>query len=279
MIKFEHTIFALPFAIMSAFLAAETLPSWSKLGWILVAMVGARSCAMSFNRLADAEIDTQNPRTKRRAIPAGLLRKSEVWVFTIFSSLLLVVAAYQLNPLAFKLSPVALATVMLYSYTKRFTSMSHLWLGLSLSIAPIGAWIAIKGQFDVLPLLLGLAVMLWTAGFDIIYACQDLDFDRRRGLYSIPAQFGIYAALWISTALHVIAVILLVVIWHVSPLGLIYLVGVGLVSAILIYEHAIVKPHDLSRVNLAFFTLNGAVSLILMFLTVADVLMATWSML
>jgi 4-hydroxybenzoate polyprenyltransferase len=279
MIKFEHTIFALPFAIMSAFLAAETLPSWSKLGWILVAMVGARSCAMSFNRLADAEIDTQNPRTKRRAIPAGLLRKSEVWVFTIFSSLLLVVAAYQLNPLAFKLSPVALATVMLYSYTKRFTSMSHLWLGLSLSIAPIGAWIAIKGQFDVLPLLLGLAVMLWTAGFDIIYACQDLDFDRRRGLYSIPAQFGIYAALWISTALHVITAILLVVIWHVSPLGLIYLVGVGLVSAILIYEHAIVKPHDLSRVNLAFFTLNGAVSLILMFLTVADVLMATWSML
>ena len=279
MIKFEHTIFALPFAIMSAFLAAETLPSWSKLGWILVAMVGARSCAMSFNRLADAEIDTQNPRTKRRAIPAGLLRKSEVWVFTIFSSLLLVVAAYQLNPLAFKLSPVALATVMLYSYTKRFTSMSHLWLGLSLSIAPIGAWIAIKGQFDVLPLFLGLAVMLWAAGFDIIYACQDLDFDRRRGLHSIPAQFGIYAALWISMALHVITVILLVVIWHVSPLGLIYLVGVGLVSAILIYEHAIVKPHDLSRVNLAFFTLNGAVSLILMFLTVADVLMATWSML
>jgi len=276
MIKFEHTIFALPFAIMSAFLAAETLPSWSKLGWILVAMVGARSCAMSFNRLADAEIDTQNPRTRRRAIPAGLLRKSEVWVFTIFSSLLLVVAAYQLNPLAFKLSPVALATVMLYSYTKRFTSMSHLWLGLSLSIAPIGAWIAIKGQFDVLPLLLGLAVMLWTAGFDIIYACQDFDFDRRRGLYSIPAQFGIYAALWISTALHVITVILLVVIWHVSPLGLIYLVGVGLVSAILIYEHAIVKPYDLSRVNLAFFTLNGAVSLILMFLAVADVLIATW---
>ena len=278
MIKFEHTVFALPFAIMSAFLASETLPSWSKLGWILVAMVGARSCAMSFNRLADAEIDTQNPRTKRRAIPAGLLRKSEVWAFTIFSSLLLVVAAHQLNPLAFNLSPVALATIMLYSYTKRFTSMSHLWLGLSLSIAPIGAWIAIKGQFDVLPLLLGLVVMLWTAGFDIIYACQDLDFDRRQGLYSIPAQFGIYSALWISTALHVITVILLVVIWYISPLGLIYLVGVGLVSVILIYEHAIVKPHDLSRVNLAFFTLNGAVSLILMFLAVADVLMATWPM-
>ena len=278
MIKFEHTVFALPFAIMSAFLASETLPSWSKLGWILVAMVGARSCAMSFNRLADAEIDTQNPRTKRRAIPAGLLRKSEVWAFTIFSSLLLVVAAHQLNPLAFNLSPVALSTIMLYSYTKRFTSMSHLWLGLSLSIAPIGAWIAIKGQFDVLPLLLGLVVMLWTAGFDIIYACQDLDFDRRQGLYSIPAQFGIYSALWISTALHVITVILLVVIWYVSPLGLIYLGGVGLVSVILIYEHAIVKPHDLSRVNLAFFTLNGAVSLILMFLAVADVLMATWPM-
>ena len=278
MIKFEHTVFALPFAIMSAFLASETPPSWSELGWILVAMVGARSCAMSFNRLADAEIDTQNPRTKRRAIPAGLLRKSEVWAFTIFSSLLLVVAAHQLNPLAFNLSPVALATIMLYSYTKRFTSMSHLWLGLSLSIAPIGAWIAIKGQFDVLPLLLGLVVMLWTAGFDIIYACQDLDFDRRQGLYSIPAQFGIYSALWISTALHVITVILLVVIWYISPLGLIYLGGVGLVSVILIYEHVIVKPHDLSRVNLAFFRLNGAVSLILMFLAVADVLTATWPM-
>ena len=272
MIKFEHTIFALPFAIMSAFVASDGLPAWDKIGWILVAMVGARSCAIAFNRLADAKIDKANPRTAIRAIPTGKIGKKEVWVFTLVSAALLVFAAYKLNRLAFALSPVALAVIMGYSYTKRFTSLSHLWLGISLSIAPIGAWIAIKGRFDWTPMLIGLAVLLWTAGFDIIYACQDLDFDRRHGLYSIPTRFGIRGALWLSSALHVVTVAILIAIAPLTGFGILYLVGVGIVSIILIYEHVIVKPNDLSRVNLAFFTLNGMVSLVLMALSVADIL-------
>ncbi len=275
MIKFEHTIFALPFAVMSAFLASEGLPDWPKLCWIVLAMVGARSCAMAFNRLVDAEIDRHNPRTQMRAIPAGLLRRVDVAIFTLFSAILLVVSAYQLNPLAFKLSPIALAAIMLYSYTKRFTALAHLWLGLSLSMAPIGAWIAIKGQFDLVPLLLGLAVMLWTAGFDVIYACQDFDFDKSLGLHSIPVKFGIRSALWISSSLHVGTVFTLIVIGWISQLSWIYLIGVCTVAVILVYEHSIVKPNDLSRVNLAFFTLNGAVSLILMALAVADVMLVS----
>ena len=270
MIKFEHTIFMLPFAIMSAFIASDGFPPLDKLGWILVAMVGARSCAMAFNRLADAEIDKANPRTSMRAIPAGLIAKGAVWGFTLVSAALLVFAAYNLNPLAFALSPVALVVIMGYSYTKRFTSLSHLWLGLSLSIAPIGAWIAVKGQFNWTPTLLGLAVLLWTAGFDIIYACQDFDFDRKHRLHSIPAKFGIRPALWISSVLHVVMVALLIGVTLLTDLGIIYLVGVGIVIVILIYEHAIVKPNDLSRVNLAFFTLNGMVSLVLMALSVVD---------
>ena len=272
MIKFEHTIFMLPFAIMSAFLASDGLPALDKFVWILVAMVGARSGAMAFNRLADAEIDKVNPRTSMRAIPAGLITKGAVWGFTLVSAALLVFAAYNLNPLAFALSPVALMVIMGYSYTKRFTSLSHLWLGTSLSIAPIGAWIAIKGQFDWTPILLGLAVLLWTAGFDIIYACQDFDFDRTNRLYSIPAKFGIESALWISSVLHIVMVAVLIGIMLLTDLGVVYLVGVGIVIVILIYEHAIVKPNDLSRVNLAFFTLNGMVSLVLMALSVVDMI-------
>ncbi len=260
----------LPFAIMSAFIASDGLPALDKLGWILVAMVGARSCAMAFNRLADAKIDKANPRTSMRALPAGLITTGAVWGFTLVSAALLVFAAYNLNPLAFALSPVALVVIMGYSYTKRFTSLSHLWLGTSLSIAPIGAWIAIKGQFDWPPMLLGLAVLLWTAGFDIIYACQDFDFDREHRLHSIPAKFGVRPALWISSVLHVVMVALLIGVTLLTDLGVIYLVGVGVVIIILIYEHAIVKPNDLSRVNLAFFTLNGVVSLVLMVLSVVD---------
>lgn len=273
MIKFEHTIFALPFAIMSAFIAAEGLPPLSKLGWILVAMVGARSCAMAFNRLADAEIDSENPRTAMRAIPAGLITKGSVWVFTLVSAGLLVFAAWQLNPLAFALSPVALAVIMGYSYAKRFTSLSHLWLGLALSISPVGAWIAITGRFDWTPIILCCVVLLWTAGFDIIYACQDVNFDRKHGLHSIPARLGIRWALWISSALHVIAVLLLFYIPFLTELGVFYYIGVGIVILIFIYEHAIVKPNDLSRVNLAFFTLNGMISLVLMVLSIADILL------
>ena len=270
MIKFEHTVFMLPFAIMSAFIASDGFPKLNKLGWILVAMVGARSCAMAFNRLADAEIDKANPRTSMRAIPAGLIAKGAVWAFTLVSAALLVFAAYNLNQLAFVLSPVALVVIMGYSYTKRFTSLSHIWLGISLSIAPIGAWIAIKGQFDWTPMLLGLAVLLWTSGFDVIYACQDFDFDRKQRLHSIPAKFGIKPALWISSVLHVVMIAILLSVTLLTDLGVVYLAGVGIVIIILVYEHAIVKPHDLSRVNLAFFTLNGMVSLVLMALSVVD---------
>jgi 4-hydroxybenzoate polyprenyltransferase len=273
MIKFEHTVFALPFAIMSAFIAAEGLPPLTKLGWILVAMVGARSCAMAFNRLADAEIDSQNPRTATRAIPAGLITKGAVWIFTLVSAGLLVCAAWRLNPLAFKLSPVALAVIMGYSFTKRFTALSHLWLGLALSISPVGAWIAIKGQFDWTPIILCCVVLLWTAGFDIIYACQDVNFDRKHGLHSIPARIGIRWALWVSSALHVVAVFLLFCIPRFAEMGHFYFVGVWIVVFIFIYEHAIVKPDDLSRVNLAFFTLNGMISLVLMALSIADILL------
>ncbi len=273
MIKFEHTVFALPFAIMSAFIAAEGLPPLTKLGWILVAMVGARSCAMAFNRLADAEIDSQNPRTATRAIPAGLITKGAVWIFTLVSAGLLVCAAWRLNPLAFKLSPVALAVIMGYSFTKRFTALSHLWLGLALSISPVGAWIAIKGQFDWTPIILCCVVLLWTAGFDIIYACQDVNFDRKHRLHSIPARIGIRWALWVSSAMHVVAVFLLFCIPRFAEMGHFYFVGVWIVVFIFIYEHAIVKPDDLSRVNLAFFTLNSMISLVLMALSIADILL------
>jgi len=272
MIKFEHTVFALPFAVMSAFIAADGLPSLAKLGWILVAMVGARSCAMAFNRLADADIDAKNPRTAMRAIPAGLITKGTVWCFTVISAGLLVFAAWRLNPLAFALSPVALVVVMGYSYTKRFTALSHFWLGLSLSISPVGAWIAIQGSFALPPIILCLVVLLWTAGFDIIYACQDVNFDRKHGLRSIPAKIGIRWSLWLSSALHVIAVLLLLGMPLLVELGLFYYIGVGIVVLIFIYEHAIVKPTDLSRVNLAFFTLNGMISLVLMALSIADIL-------
>ena len=272
MIKFEHTVFALPFAVMSAFIAADGVPSLAKFSWILVAMVGARSCAMAFNRLADAEFDSMNPRTATRAIPAGLITKSAVWIFTIASAGLLVLAAWQLNPLAFALSPVALAVIMGYSYTKRFTALSHFWLGLSLSISPVGAWIAIQGSFALPPIILCFVVLLWTAGFDIIYACQDVNFDRIHGLRSIPVKLGIRRSLWLSSALHVIAVLLLLGIPLLVELGAFYYIGVGIVVLIFIYEHAIVKPTDLSRVNLAFFTLNGTISLVLMALSIADIL-------
>lgn len=273
MIKFEHTVFALPFAIMSAFIASDGLPPLDKCGWILLAMIGARSCAMAFNRLVDAKIDGNNPRTAMRAIPAGLITTGSVWIFTVASAALLVFSAYKLNPLAFALSPVALVITMGYSFTKRFTSLSHFWLGLSLSIAPIGAWIAVKGKFDWIPMLLGLSVLLWTAGFDIIYACQDFEFDRKNRLHSIPARIGIRKALWLSSALHLITVSILVGLAVLPNLGALYLIGVGVVTLILIYEHAIVSPSDLSRVNLAFFTLNGMVSLVLSALSVADLLM------
>jgi 4-hydroxybenzoate polyprenyltransferase len=270
-IKFSHTVFALPFAIMSAFLAAEGVPTARQMFWILMCMIGARSAAMSFNRIADARLDAINPRTAERAIPAGKLTIIETVVFMLFMILLFVFSAYQLNRLAFMLSPVALAVILGYSYTKRFTDYSHFILGLALAIAPVGAWIAVKEEMHVVALMLGLAVLLWTAGFDIIYACQDIEFDKKVGLHSLPKRLGISGALVVSAILHAAMVGVLIVVLFASRLGLIFVGGIVLVSTLLVYEHAIVKPHDLSRVNMAFFNINGTVSLLLMVLTITDI--------
>ena len=260
MIKLSHSIFALPFALAAAALAAREGFRWSQIAWIVAAMVGARSAAMGFNRLADQAIDTRNPRTAGRELPKGVLRRSEVWAFVILSAALLVVAAWWLNPLCLALSPLALAIVFSYSYTKRFTSLSHLVLGLALAVAPVGAWLALRGSFAREPIFLGLAVLLWVAGFDIIYACQDVEFDRREGLHSVPARLGIGRALALSRLLHVGAVALLLALYFATPLHPLYLVGVAGVGGLLAYEHSLVRADDLSRVNAAFFTLNGWIS-------------------
>src|SRR6266536_3150592 len=267
MIKIEHTLFALPFAFLGAVLAARGLPAWDRILWIVVAMIGARSAAMAFNRLVDREFDTANPRTKMRAIPAGLLSARFVAAFTVASSMLFFIAAFMLNRLTLILSPVALASVLLYSYTKRFTSLSHLVLGWCLSIAPTGAWIAVRGAIDSpAPLLLSLAVMLWTAGFDVLYACQDYDFDRREVLYSIPARVGIARSLWISRALHAGAFAALVALYFLTNLGLLAVLGVIATGALLVYQHTLVRADNLTKLNAAFFTTNAFVSVIL-FLT------------
>ena len=272
MIKFSHTVFALPFAVMSAFLAAGGLPSAQKLFWILICMVGARSAAMSFNRIVDARYDAQNPRTAQRAIPAGKLTSAETAAFMLVMTGLFVFSAYMLNLLAFMLSPVALAIIFGYSYTKRFTNYSHFVLGLALGIAPVGAWIAVKEEFHPIALLLGLSVLLWTAGFDLIYACQDIEYDREAKLYSLSRRLGPAGALVLSAILHAAMIGVLFVILYMAPLGNLFLCGIILVTALLVYEHSIVKPHDLSRINTAFFNVNGAVSLILMALTIVDVM-------
>ncbi|HKP87705.1 MAG TPA: UbiA-like polyprenyltransferase [Blastocatellia bacterium] len=275
MIKIEHTLFALPFAFLGATLAAREVPPrpagfWiSKLIWITVAMVGARSAAMTFNRIADRAIDRANPRTAARALPAGLLDLRFAWVFTILSSALFLIAAAELNRLTLILAPVALGSVFLYSYTKRFTALSHLVLGWCLSIAPSGAWIAITGKLALLPVLLSVAVMLWTAGFDIIYACQDYDFDRRSGLHSIPRVTGITNALRVARAIHALMFATLVVFFWMARLSWIGLIGVIATGVLLVYQHSIVKPSDLSRLNAAFFTTNAFVSVIL-FVTIAS---------
>src|SRR6266540_724366 len=264
MIKIEHTLFALPFAFLGAVLAARGLPAWDRILWIVVAMIGARSAAMAFNRLVDREFDTANPRTKMRAIPAGLLSARFVAAFTVASSML--------NRLTLILSPVALASVLLYSYTKRFTSLSHLVLGWCLSIAPTGAWIAVRGAIDSpAPLLLSLAVMLWTAGFDIIYACQDRDFDAQAGLHSIPQRLGLARALWISRGLHALMFAALVWVYFLTGLHWVGSLGVIATAALLIYQHRLVRADDLSRLNMAFFTTNAYVSVILFVTIAADI--------
>ncbi|MGZ5436566.1 MAG: UbiA-like polyprenyltransferase [Pyrinomonadaceae bacterium] len=264
MIKIEHTLFALPFAFLGAVLAAGGIPSAWQIVWIIAAMVGARSTAMAFNRIADKDYDARNPRTKMRAIPAGILSAGFVWGFTIISAAIFFMSAAMLNRLTLLLSPVALASIVLYSYTKRWTLLSHLVLGWCLAIAPTGAWIAVRGAIDSpIPLLLSLVVMLWTAGFDVLYACQDFEFDRREGLYSIPARLGIAGSLWISRTLHAGALAALVALYFLTNLGAIALLGVIATGALLIYQHTLVRADDLSRLNAAFFTTNAFVSVIL----------------
>lgn len=264
MIKVEHTLFALPFALLGALLAARGAPTGRQMLWITVAMVGARSAAMAFNRIADRKYDARNPRTSMRAIPAGRLSLGFVWLFTVLAATLFFVAAAMLNRLTLVLAPVALASVVLYSFTKRWTLLSHLVLGWSLSIAPTGAWIAVRGAIDSpAPLLLSLVVLLWTAGFDILYACQDYEFDRRESLRSIPARFGIARSLWIARALHAGAFTALVGLYWIAHLGRLALTGVFITAALLIYQHMLVRADDLSRLNAAFFTTNAFVSVIL----------------
>jgi 4-hydroxybenzoate polyprenyltransferase len=264
MIKIEHTLFALPFAFLGAVLAANGLPTMKQILWITLAMVGARSTAMAFNRIVDREYDALNARTATRALPAGLLSVGFVWAFTIVSAILFFVAAAMLNRLTLILAPVALASVLLYSFTKRWTLLSHLILGWCLSIAPTGAWIAVRGSLDSpVPLLLSLVVMLWTAGFDVLYACQDYDFDRQTGLHSIPRQFGIARALLIARLLHVAAFAALLALYWSTGLGLFALIGVIATGLLLLYQHRLVRADDLSRLNAAFFTTNAFVSVIL----------------
>jgi len=273
MIKFSHTLFALPFALLAAVLAARGLPSWPTLTKILLAMVGARSAAMAHNRLADHEIDAANPRTVSRALPSGALTRGFVRAFLVASVALFLVAAATLNRLTLLLSPLALGLLFFYSYTKRFTWLSHLVLGLCLALAPIGAWIGVAGSIAWTPILLGLTVLLWTAGFDILYALQDEEHDRKTGLKSLPARWGARTALAVSALLHAAMIPLLLAVWRLSGGGALFAASILATAAALLYQHAIVKPGDLSRINAAFFTANGFVSLVLAVCGIADVLL------
>lgn len=273
MIKWEHSVFALPFALSGAMLAAGGLPAWHQLAWIIVAMVAARSAAMSFNRLADASLDAANPRTASRALPAGLLTPGFVTTFVLVACGIFVLAASQLNRLTLMLSPVALAVVLLYSYAKRVTRWSHLCLGLALGIAPAAAWIAVRGSLDPRILLLTVAVTFWVGGFDVIYACQDYDFDRNHGLHSLPGYFGIRRALLLARLLHVAMLGLLVVLVAVFGLGKLAVAGVITVAGLLAYEHTLVRQDDLSKLNAAFFAMNGVISVVFFVFVASDLLL------
>ena len=271
MIKFSHTLFALPFAFTGALLAARGLPSAGQILWILLAMIGARTAAMGLNRLIDADIDAKNPRTATRAIPAGLLSKGNVALFILISLLLLLYAAYRLNPLCLLLSPLAIFFLGLYSYCKRFTALAHVILGICLAAAPIGAWIAIRGDVTLPPLLLGAAVMFWVAGFDILYALQDLEFDRESGLHSIPVKLGVTGSLWLARIFSVLMVVLLIWLCVAESFGIAFICGIAAVTLLLTYEHWLLKDGDLSRLDLAFFTMNGYVSIIIFIATAVDI--------
>jgi 4-hydroxybenzoate polyprenyltransferase len=280
MIKIEHTLFALPFAFLGAVLAAKGLPTVEQVFWITLAMVGARSCAMAFNRIVDREYDARNPRTRERAIPSGALSVGFAWAFTITSATVFFIAAARLNRLTLILAPVALLSLLLYSYTKRWTMLSHLVLGWCLAIAPAGAWIAVRGALDSpVPLLLSLVVLLWTAGFDVLYACQDAEFDREAGLHSIPRSLGISRALWISRLFHADAFVTLVALYLTTHLGPLALTGVVATGALLVYQHTLVRASDLRRLNAAFFTTNAFVSVILLATFGAAAIFATTNIL
>nr|WP_246625091.1 UbiA-like polyprenyltransferase [Fictibacillus nanhaiensis] len=277
MIKFEHTVFALPFAylgaIMGSLLEEGTLPTLLEWIWITLAMVGARSSAMALNRAIDADIDEANPRTKTRAIPAKLLKKSEVYLFIILSLSLLLFSAYQLNVLSMKLLPLAVFFLVIYSYTKRFTYLCHLVLGITIAIAPLGGWVGATGTLSPEAFLLFFGVLFWIAGFDVIYATQDADYDKSHGLYSIPSTFGIRRALMTARWLHVASFIAFMLLGVVSGMGWLFYLGVFISGAIMIYEHSLVKPHDLSKLDVAFFTMNGILSVVMFIFSIGDLLL------
>jgi len=272
MIKFSHTIFALPFALTSALLASGGFPSMYQMLWIILAMVGARTAAMAMNRLIDAGIDARNPRTAGRAIPAGLISKGLTLFFIIAAVALMMFAAQMLNPLCLKLSPIALFFLLLYSYCKRFTALAHVVLGICLAAAPIGAWIAIRGTIDAPALVLGGVVLFWVSGFDILYALQDLEFDRSAGLHSIPVALGVNSSLWAARIFHTIMIVLLFTLFNLMQLGTFFLVGIFVVLAMLLYEHWLLKDGNLDKLDAAFFNMNGYISIAIVLFTVADVL-------
>ena len=275
MIKFSHTIFAFPFALMGvvlASLASGTAPTIGQVFWICLAMVGARTGAMGLNRIIDARIDADNPRTSERHLPAGTVAMGEAWLLVIGAFALLLLAAWMLNPLCLKLSPVAIFFLVLYSFCKRFTAMAHVVLGICLAIAPVGAWIALRGDIGWPVIVLGLAVLFWVAGFDIFYALQDYEFDRDKGLFSIPSRFGVERSFLIARLFHVAMVCLLLLLFFSNGLGFIYLIGVAVVTGLLIYEHMLVRPDDLSRLDAAFFNMNGYISVTIFLFTLVDAL-------
>ncbi len=272
MIKLEHSLFALPFAFTGMFIAAKGIPSLHIIIWVTIAMISARSAAMGLNRLIDAEIDKENPRTSDRSIPKGLITKKKTLIYIIISLLIYFISTYMLNKLTFILSPIPVLIFILYSYTKRFTNLCHIVLGIALGLAPIGAWIATTGNIEISAVILGLSVLLWVAGFDILYAIQDIDFDRKQGLYSIPSVMGIYGALIIARILHTLSFLLFITLKFTASLGSIYLAGILISGAFMVYEHSLVSKNDLSKLNLAFFNINAYISIIILIFTLADIL-------
>jgi 4-hydroxybenzoate polyprenyltransferase len=273
LIKFSHTVFALPFALLGFFLAVKTTEAnfdWKILGLVVLCMVFARSAAMAFNRLIDTDVDKENPRTAIREIPAGIIGKGSALVFVVLNSLFFIAATYFINTICFYLSPVALLVILGYSYTKRFTFLCHLILGLGLSLAPIGAWLAVTGEFSLLPILFSFAVLFWVSGFDIIYALQDEAFDKSKGLHSIPAAIGTKNALLLSSVFHFFSAGFILTAGFIGNAGMYYWIAAAIFSGLLLYQHSLVKPNDLSKVNIAFFTTNGIASIVFATLAIAD---------